>query len=260
MSLSVVIITRDEESNIGRTLASVGWADERIVVDSGSSDRTLEIARRHGATVFEESWKGYAQQKNSAIAKASGDWILSLDADEEVSPKLGESIRRAQSDDASKVAGYFIARRNLFLGRWIRHGGFYPDRKLRLFRRGKGDFVERAVHETMRVDGPTAVLEGDLIHNAYPTLTGYIETMNRYSSLGAEVAIEKGQISQSLPSFLFNVRVRPALNFVWNYLFRVGFLDGREGFLLHLCHHGYVSWKYAKAWEATRKEASTEKQ
>jgi len=259
MSLSVVIITRNEESNIGRTLASVAWADERIVLDSGSTDRTLEIARQQGAKVVEESWKGYAKQKNSAIAKASGDWILSLDADEEVSPKLGESIRRAQSDGGSNVAGYFIARRNLFLGRWIRHGGFYPDRKLRLFRRGRGEFVERAVHETMRVDGPTAALEGDLIHYAYPTLTGYIETMNRYSSLGAELAIEKGQISQSLPSFLFNVRVRPALNFVWNYFFRGGFLDGREGFLLHLYHHGYVSWKYAKAWEAASKGAHAEK-
>lgn len=252
MSLSVVIITRNEERNIGRTLASVAWADERIILDSGSTDRTPQIAQEHTAKVFTESWKGYAQQKNSAIAKASTDWILSLDADEEVSPRLAESIGSALNNDAPNIAGYFIARRNLFLGRWIRHGGFYPDRKLRLFRRGKGQFVERAVHETMRVDGPTAVLEGDLIHNAYPTLAGYIETMNRYSSLGAEVAIEKGQISRSLPSFFLNVRVRPGLNFLWNYFFRAGFLDGREGFLLHLYHHGYVSWKYAKAWEASR--------
>src|SRR5207248_2133028 len=252
MSLSVVIITRNEERNIGRTLASVAWADERIIVDSGSADRTLEIAREQGAKVFAESWKGYAQQKNSAIAKASGDWVLSIDADEEVSAELAESIRRSVSDAKSSIAGYFIARRNLFLGRWIRHGGFYPDRKLRLFRRSKGEFVERAVHETMRVDGPTAELTGDLIHNAYPTLTAYIETMNRYSSLGAEVAMQKRQISQSLPSFLWNIHLRPTLNFIWNYLFRAGFLDGREGLLLHLYHRGYVSWKYAKAWEAAR--------
>ena len=252
MTLSVVIITRNEESNIGRTLASVAWADERIVVDSGSTDRTLDIAREHAARVFAESWKGYAKQKNSAIAKASGAWILSIDADEEVSAELAESIKRVVGNATPNVSGYFISRRNLFLGRWIRHGGFYPDRKLRLFQRGKGEFVERAVHETMRVDGPTAVLEGDLIHNAYPTLTAYIETMNRYSSLGAEVAVQKGQVSRSLASFLLNVRVRPAVNFTWNYLFRAGFLDGREGFLLHLYHHGYVSWKYAKAWEAAR--------
>ena len=255
MALSVVIITRNEESNIGRTLASVAWADERIVVDSGSIDRTLEIARRQGANVYEESWKGYAQQKNSAIAKASADWILSLDADEEVSAQLAESIRRVVGNAKSNVDGYFIARRNLFLGRWIRHGGFYPDHKLRLFRSGNGEFVERAVHETMRVDGRTAVLEGDLIHNAYPTLTAYIETMNRYSSLGADVAMQRGQVSQALPSFLWNIHIRPTLNFIWNYLFRAGFLDGKEGFLLHLYHRGYVSWKYAKAWEAARKAA-----
>jgi len=254
MRLSVVIITRNEESNIGRTLASVTWADERIVVDSGSTDRTLEIAREQGAKVFQEPWKGYAQQKNSAIAKASGDWLLSIDADEEVSSELGESIRQVIGNPTPSIAGYFIARRNLFLGRWIRHGGFYPDRKLRLFRRGKGEFVERVVHETLRVDGATAELTGDLIHHAYPTLTGYLETMNRYSSLGAEVAVQKGQVSQSLPSFLWNIRVRPTVNFIWNYVFRAGFLDGREGFLLHLYHHGYVSWKYAKAWEAKREK------
>src|SRR5437660_1056704 len=254
MRLSVVIITRNEESNIGRTLASVTWADERIVVDSGSTDRTLEIAREQGAKVFQEPWKGYAQQKNSAIAKASGDWVLSIDADEEVSSELGESIRQVIGNGTPSIAGYFITRRNLFLGRWIRHGGFHPDRKLRLFRRGKGGFVERVVHETLRVDGATAELTGDLIHHAYPTLTGYLETMNRYSSLGAEVAVQKGQVSQSLPSFLWNIRVRPTVNFIWNYVFRAGFLDGREGFLLHLYHHGYVSWKYAKAWEAKREK------
>lgn len=258
MSLSVVIITLNEESNIGRTLASVAWADERIVVDSGSTDRTLEIAHTLGATVFQESWKGYAEQKNSAIAKATGDWVLSLDADEEVSAELAASIKRVMEGPTANIAGYFIARRNLFLGRWIRHGGFYPDRKLRLFRRGKGQFVERAVHETMRVDGPTTELTGDLIHNAYPTLTAYIDTMNRYSSLGAEVAVQKGQVSRSWPAFLMNVYYRPALNFSWNYFFRLGFLDGREGYLLHLYHNVYVSWKYAKAWEAARKAATSE--
>src|SRR5262249_14435208 len=168
MSLSVVIITRNEESNIGRTLASVAFADERVVVDSGSTDRTLGIARDEGATVFEEGWKGYAQQKNSAIAKASGDWILSLDADEEVSAELAGSIRQAVINGTPNIAGYFLARRNLFLGRWIRHGGFYPDRKLRHFRRANVSFVQRAVHETFRVDVPTALVEGDLIHHPPP--------------------------------------------------------------------------------------------
>lgn len=258
MSLSVVVITRNEEANLARCLLSVAWADERIVVDSGSTDSTLDIARENRAKVFKESWKGYAGQKNSAILKASSDWVLSLDADEAVSPELAESVKHIISAADDKVAGYYIARRNFFLGRWIRHGGFYPDRKLRLFRRGKGEFAERAVHETMRVNGPTGILDGDLIHQAYPTLTGYIETMNRYSSLGAEVAVEKGHTSRSSVAFLINTYYRPALNLAWNYIFRGGFLDGREGFLLHLYHNVYVSWKYAKAWEAGKSAISNQ--
>lgn len=254
MTLSVVIITRNEEANLGRTLQSVSWANERIVLDSGSTDRTVAIARELGAKVFEEPWKGYAGQKNSAIGKASGEWVLSLDADEEVSPELAESIKHV-IDGNQSINGYFMARRNFFLGRWIRHGGFYPDRKLRLFRRGTGQFVERDVHETMRVDGPTGTLQGDLIHHSYPTLSGYIDTMNRYSSLGGQIAARNAKVSRSFAAFLFNVYYRPAINLTWNYVFRGGFLDGREGFLLHLYHNVYVSWKYAKAWEASRSQS-----
>ncbi|MBV9435055.1 MAG: glycosyltransferase family 2 protein, partial [Acidobacteria bacterium] len=156
----------------------------------------------------------------------------------------------------TSIDGYFVARRNYFLNRWIRRGGFYPDRKLRLVRRGKGEFVERDVHETMRVEGLTAVLEGDLIHRSYPTLSAYIESMNRYSSLGAQILLRDGQNSRSFLAFLTNVYLRPALNLTWNYLFRGGFLDGREGFLLHLYHNVYVSWKYAKAWEAALRSGS----
>ena len=254
MALSVVIITKNEEANIGRTLESVQWADERIIVDSGSTDLTIALARRHGAKVFEEEWKGYAAQKNSAIAKASSEWVLSLDADEQVSPELAENIRHiTRSGGPLTASGYFMARRNFFLGRWIRHGGFYPDRKLRLFRRGSGEFSERAVHENMRVNGATAAISGDLIHNAYPTLTGYIDTMNRYSTLAAEVLIRERRVKSSLMWFFVNVRLRPVLNFIWNCFFRGGFLDGREGFLLHWYHNVYVSWKYAKAWESFRR-------
>lgn len=253
MALSVVIITENEEQNIAATLESVQWAGERIVVDCGSTDGTVALARQHGAKVFEEEWKGYAAQKNSAIAKASCDWVLSLDADEQVSPELAENIHLISTTGESSTAnGYFVARRNFFLGRWIRRGGFYPDKKLRLFRRGTGEFVERAVHETMRVNGPTATLNGYLIHNAYPTLAGYIETMNRYSTLAAEVLIRERRVKSSLLWFFVNVRQRPVLNFIWNYFFRGGFLDGREGFLLHWYHNVYVSWKYAKAWEIFR--------
>ena len=141
LSLSVVIITLNEEANLARTLASVAWADEIIVLDSGSTDRTREVAESFRAKFFAEPWKGFAAQKNSALAKATGDWILSLDADEEVEPALAEEIRTVLAANPS-VAGFWIPRKNFFLGRWIRHGGFYPDPKLRLFRRGAGKFEE----------------------------------------------------------------------------------------------------------------------
>jgi glycosyltransferase involved in cell wall biosynthesis len=281
VTLSVVIITHNEEASIGRTLASVqslvsDGKGEIIVVDSGSTDRTVEIAKSFGAKVFAEEWKGYAPQKNSAIEKASGDWILSLDADEEVSSDLVAHIRRAEADCASgpfewnlapKFAvryedlrtdvgalplAFWITRKNHFLGRWIKHGGFYPDRKLRLFAREAARFEEkRIVHEDAHTNRPTAMVEtGCLLHHSYPTLSEYLDHMNRYSSLGAEMITSKGHVRFSV----FNIVVRPAATFIYNYFFRLGFLDGREGLLLHLYHAVYVSWKYAKAWELRNKQ------
>jgi glycosyltransferase involved in cell wall biosynthesis len=250
-TLSVAIITKNEEANLPRTLASVRWADEIVIVDCGSTDRTAEIAREFGAKFFIEEWKGFGAQKNSAIAKCGGDWVLALDADEEVSAELAWEIQ-ALLAASPQHAGYSLPRRNYFLGRWIRRGGFYPDPKLRLFRRGSAQFEERAVHETMRCSGSTGQLSGDLLHHAYPTLDAYIEHMNRYSALGAEQAVVRGKTSRSLPGFLWNVYVVPIATFKYNYFVRLGFLDGREGLLLHLYHSAYVSWKYAKAWERGR--------
>jgi glycosyltransferase involved in cell wall biosynthesis len=250
VTLSVAIITKNEEGNIHRTLESVRWADEVIVVDSGSTDRTCEIARELGAKVFIEEWKGFAAQKNSAIEKCSGDWILSLDADEEVTPELAQNIRFELNEKPQ--AAYWIQRRNLFLGRWMKRGGFYPDPKLRFFAKKTGRFPDRAVHEDMELrPGVKAerTLQGDLMHHAYPTLSSYIEHMNSYSSLGAEMAVAKGQGRFSI----LNIVVRPLATFIYNYIFRLGFLDGREGLLLHLYHSVYVSWKYAKAWEKQKR-------
>ena len=265
MKLSVVLITFNEEANLARTLISVkplvaDGQGEIIIVDSGSTDRTVEIANAFGAKVFIEEWKGYAAQKNSAIDKATGDWILSLDADEEVSHGAQQAIQGIVGPDSQKyasVAGLWFARRNYFLGRWIKHGGFHPDRKLRLFQRGQGDFRTLLVHETVSVRGRTAVAEHDynfgdifLIHHAYPTLSGYIDHMNRYSSLGAEMAVAEGRRGFSIA----NILIRPMATFIYNYFFRLGFFDGREGLLLHLYHAVYVSWKYAKAWELAQKQ------
>lgn len=251
LKLSAALITKNEEANLARTLRSVRWADEIVIVDSGSTDGTERIAREMGAKFFAEDWKGFGAQKNSAIAKCAGEWVLALDADEEVSAELGAEIRALLAGNPEHDA-YFLPRRNYFLGRWMRRGGYYPDPKLRLFRRGMAQFEERAVHETMRCAGRTGRLHGDLLHYAYPALDGYIEHMNRYSALGAEQALAKGVVSRSWPAFLWNVYLTPVATFQYNYFLRLGFLDGREGLLLHLYHSVYVSWKYAKAWERGR--------
>jgi glycosyltransferase involved in cell wall biosynthesis len=271
VTLSVVIITHNEEANLARTLESVrplvtDGKGEIIVVDSGSTDRTVEIAKSFGAEVFVEEWKGYAAQKNSAIDKATGDWILSLDADEEVSEgmrKLFLLILFGKHAEGYGGIGMLFARQNCFLGRWIRHGGFYPDRKLRLFWRGLGRFEDRIVHEDIRLESGVTIYDPShhydmgspiaIIHHSYPTLSDYIEHMNRYSSLGAETVVAKS--NGKVPFSVANIVLRPLATFIYNYFFRLGFLDGREGLLLHLYHAAYVSWKYAKAWELSHKQS-----
>ena len=256
--LSVAIVTLNEEENIARTLRSVAWADEILVVDSGSSDRTVEIARAMGARVVERAWPGFAAQKNFAIAQCRSAWVLSLDADEELTPELQAQIRTLLPSSPPADA-YFLRRRNLFLGRWIKRGGFYPDAKLRLFRRTAANFTaapqfeERPVHETIAFDGVSETLDFDLLHHAYPTLSTYIEHMDRYSGLGAELLVAKGRVSRSVLAFVTHVLLVPQWTFFWNYVMRGGFLDGREGLLLHLYHATYTSWKYAKAWERSRR-------
>ena len=256
MTISVAIITHNEAANLPRTLSSVQWATQIVVVDAHSTDETAALATAAGATVFLRAWTGFAAQKNFAIAQCTGDWVLSLDADEEVSIELAEEIQ-AVIASSEKVDAYFIPRRNYFLGRALRHGGFYPDAKLRLFRRGAAIMAERAVHETFHCEGTTESLSSDLLHYAYPTLHSYIEHMNLYSTLGAEILLGEERVSRSLSAFLWNVVVAPAFQFLYNYGIRLGCLDGREGFLLHFYHAAYTSWKYAKAWEHGRQTAAT---
>ncbi|MFZ0821500.1 MAG: glycosyltransferase family 2 protein [Candidatus Acidiferrales bacterium] len=251
MRISVCIVTFNEEVNITRTLESVkGIADEIIVVDSHSTDQTVARAKSLGATVYDEDWKGFAAQKNSAIAKASCDWILSLDADEEVSPELAASIKSLRKPGQPEPAfdGFFMPRRNLYLGRWIKHGGYYPDRKLRLVKRALAKFELREVHEDMKLSESTGRLNGDLIHHAYPEFENFIDHANRYSSLGAQMVVKERSVGFSIP----NIVIRPAVRFFYNYVLRGGFLDGREGLLVHMTHASYVSWKYAKAWEYSK--------
>jgi glycosyltransferase involved in cell wall biosynthesis len=246
--LSVTIITLNEEANIRRTLESVQWADEIIVLDSGSTDRTVAICREFTEKVHHQDWLGFSGQKNAAIDRATGAWILSLDADEPVESALAEEIRTIISS-SNACDGYRIPRKTFFLGKWIRHGGWYPDYNLRLFKRGMGRFEERAVHEAVKVTGTVGRTKHAIEHYAYPDLASYLSTINRYSSLAVDVMAEKG-ISPAKTSW-FTIVLRQIYTFLLRYVFRLGFLDGKHGLILNLCHSWYVFAKYAKAWEHT---------
>jgi glycosyltransferase involved in cell wall biosynthesis len=256
MGLSVAIVAMNEEAIIGQTLQSVRWADELVLVDSGSTDRTCEIAREFGAKVLLKEWPGFGKQKTYAFENCTQDWILSLDADEVVTSELAEEIR-AVIVDPEALNGYWIPRKNLFLGRWTRFGGFYPDPKLRLFRRGYGFMTGAEPHARIDLkpefDRRTGRLKNAMVHDAYPTLASYMAHMNSYSSAGAKAEVAEGHRGFSL----FDIVLRPMATFIYNYVFRLGFLDGRQGLLLHLYHAVYVSNKYAKVWELTKAKSST---
>ncbi len=255
MGVSVAIVSFNEEANIGRTLESVRWAGEIVLVDSGSTDRTCEIARQYGAKVVLEPWRGYTAQKNYAVELCTQDWVLLLDSAPQVSPGLAEEIRAAIGKPHT-FNGYWMPRKNLFLGKWVRFGGFYPDPKLRLFRRGSAFVTGADPHDRIElkqdVDQTTGEFKNPLVHYTYPTLSYYLEHMNRYSSLGAKAAIARGHRRFSVLNIVF----RPLATFIYNYFIRGGFLDGREGLLLHLYHAVYVSNKYAKAWELAKSNSS----
>jgi glycosyltransferase involved in cell wall biosynthesis len=242
-NISVAIITKNEEANIRACLESVRWADDIVVVDSGSTDRTLQILGEFPARVYTEEWQGFARQKNSAIAKARREWILSLDADERVPEKLQEEIARVLNSD-SPADGYFLARKNYFLGRWIRRCGWYPDHNLRLFRKERGRFEEREVHERVTVQGRVAYLREPLEHHTYRTLSDFLQRLDRYSSLGAREMRREGR-----PFRHRDLLLRPPWTFLQMYLFRGGFLEGYFGFLLSVLYSFYTFAKYSKLKE-----------
>lgn len=242
-NLSVTIITRNEAANIEACLESVQWVAEIIVVDQFSEDGTAAIAERLGARVFQEPWHGFGRQKNIAIEKARGPWILSLDADERVTPPLRREIEEVLGRH-DPFAGHLIARKNFFCGRWIRHGGWYPDYNLRLFRKETGRFQERPVHEKLVVTGPVARLKNPMEHYTYSSVADYLERLERYSRLGArELAAGTGKAGWTALAF------RPLFTFARMYLLKRGFLDGREGFLLAWSYAYYTLLKYYRVHE-----------
>lgn len=237
--LSVTIITLNEAANIDACLDSVSWADEVLVVDSGSTDDTVARAIARGARVVSHEWPGYAAQKNWAAGEAASDWILSLDADERVTPALAAEIRRVL--EAPSAAGYRVPRLTWHLGRWIRTTDWYPDYQLRLYDRRRGRWKARRVHESVEVDGPMSVLTSDLQHFAYRDISHHHATMDRYTTLAAEEMFEAGRAVG-----LFGLVLYPVAAFLRNYVLRRGCLDGTVGLVISAMNAYYVFLKLAK--------------
>jgi len=254
-TVSVIILTLNEEGNIRECLESVSWATERLVIDSESTDRTVAIARECGATVLNLPWKGYGPTKNEALAVAKGDWILWLDADERVMPELAAEIQGLGGMEDGGPAAYTVARRAYFLGKWIRHAGWYPGRVVRLFRRGHGRFTEPRVHEGVEVNGEIGALRNDLIHFTDPSIHHYFVKFNRYTTLAADDLRNRGKRFG-----LSGLLVHPIFTFFRMYILRQGFRDGIQGFILCTLSSCYVFVKYAKLWEqqtTSSKEANS---
>jgi glycosyltransferase involved in cell wall biosynthesis len=247
--LSVTIITRDEEAQIADCLESVRWADEIIVVDTGSVDRTLELCSKYTPHVYSRSWEGYARAKNAAIALATGDWILSLDADERVSAGLRQEIVSLQHQArCSRAQGYAIPRRNYLWGQWLRHGGLYPDYQIRLFKRGKGEFKLRRVHESVTIDGPVARLQHAIEHYSYQGISDVIQRLDRYAELAALDLWDQGR-----PLRRSALVVRPLGRFLRNYGLKQGFRDGIPGLFMAMSYAYGVFAREAKLWEMARR-------
>lgn len=241
--LSVIVITKNEEQNIADCLRSVEWAEEIILVDAASTDRTIEIARTFTPHVFVKEWMGFSAAKQFALDHAHHDWVLWIDADERVTPELAGEIENCVAT-RNTIAGYRVARRAYFLGQWIKHCGWYPGYVVRLFRRDKAKFSDHNVHEQLIIDEPIETLSHDLLHFTDNSLEHYFLKYNRYTSLAADEMFESGKRAR-----VIDVILRPFLVFFKMYFLKLGFLDGMRGFVLCKLSASYVLTKYAKLWE-----------
>ena len=245
-ALSVTIITLNEADHIGAAIDSASWADEIIVVDSGSSDETMAITRSKGVRVETRAWTGYVDQKNFAAGLAAHDWIFSLDADERITPALAGEIRALLASDPP-LGGYRVPRVTRHLGRWIRTTDFYPDYQTRLYDRRRARWRGKYVHESVSVDGTAGQLQHDLEHHSYRDLRDHIERINHYSTLAARQMYESGR--RAGPSDLL---LHPPAAFLRNYILRKGIVDGTTGLTLSLVNSYAVFLKFAKLWELQR--------
>ncbi len=251
--ITAVIIVKNEEHQIMDCLQSLGWVDEIVVVDTGSTDRTVELAGRFASRVCKIEFKGYGDAKNYGVHMATGEWILSLDADERISPQLREEIEETLKREGDRE-GYYIPRKPFFLGKPIFHGGWYPAYVLRLFKRGEGFFNSRKVHEDVKLSGRVAYLKNHILHYTDPNLSHYLDKLNSYTSLAADELFSRHQSFR-----LFRLLCNPPFMFFKMYFFKLGFLDGMHGFLLAIFSTFHVFIKYAKLWEreCAKKDADT---
>ena len=247
--VSACIVTYNEESNIQRCLEGLEWADEIIVVDAQSGDRTVQLCQKYTDNVFSHTWLGHVRQKNLALSKASGDWILCLDADERVTPELAEEMKLSVL--TSDCNGYYIPRKTYYLGRWINHSNWYPDYKLRLIRRGKGEWKGIDPHDRLEVTGKTGYLKGDILHYSYENISHHLKKINSYTSIMASESKRRGKKFSYLDLFL-----RPPLKFIKMYVIKGGFMDGFPGFIIAVLGSYYVFLKYAKWWELEKQRMS----
>jgi len=244
--LSVAVIAWNEEDRLRACLESAAWADELIVIDAESTDKTVQVAREFTDKIWVRPWAGFAAQKNFALEQATGEWVLSLDADERVTGELRERIGRIVRANGP-ADGYSIPRKNVFWGAWVRHGGLYPDYQLRLFRREAGRFADSAVHESVAVAGHVETLAEPLLHHSYRGLEDFVARSNRYSTLAAQEIVGRGGRVG-----LAGLALRPLARFLSMYVLKLGFLDGWRGFVLAVLYSNYVFLRMAKAWEARR--------
>jgi glycosyltransferase involved in cell wall biosynthesis len=248
VKLSACIITFNEERNLEDCLASVKWADELVVVDSGSTDRTLEIAKTFGCRIVHQEFLGHVKQKELAVRSASHQWVLCLDADERLEAGAEEEVRRALSTPEGRaVAGYLFPRHTFYLGGWINHGGWWPEYRLRLFDRERGAWTGMDPHDRVEVRGETRKLKSEMIHYNYRNISHHMEKVNAYTTIMASRMFEAGQ-KASLVKLIFH----PAGRFIRMYILKRGFLDGARGLVMAVIAMFYVFLKYAKLWEMHR--------
>ena len=225
--ISAILITKDEEENLPRCLESIKWANQIVILDSGSTDRTLEIAKKYKAEIFIENWKGYTNQKNSALAKAKGDWVVSLDADEEFSSQTQNDIREAIHKNDPAIQGYAFRRKVFYLGKWICHGDWYPDYVVRLWRRDSGKFEGGRVHESVKINGTVQYLQSEILHYTYRSLADQKARMEKYAELWAQ-----DQFDQKRSFRRIDLLFRPPARFFRGLILKGGWLDGWRGFLI----------------------------